>query len=83
MSRHKYSRFLLSFPVGYELPADGKVRVVALYGEGNEFEATVKTIVDSDVLSQLTVDSILPEAEVISGTVNPNMTVQVVFPNGI
>lgn len=75
--------FSLAIPEGYELPAGGEVRVVALDGEGNESEATVKAVIDSDALAQPKVDSILPEVEVISGKVNPNATVQVVFPNDL
>lgn len=75
--------FSLALPVGYRLPAGEEVQVVAVDGEGTQSAPTDKTVVDSDALTQLTVDSIYPETEVISGTVNLAVeSVQVVLPNG-
>lgn len=75
--------FTLALPEDYTWEAGDEVRVTALDADGNESEATVKTVFDSDELTQLTVNPIAPEAEVISGTVNPDAeSVQVGLPNG-
>lgn len=77
------SAFRLALPEGYAFTAGQEVRVTAVDENGNESEATVQTVIDSDALVQLTVDPIYPEASTISGTVNPDAeSVHVYLPNG-